>query len=146
VATLDRAVQIAAAAHYGQVDRYGAPYILHPIRTMMAVNGENAKIAAILHDVVEDSDWEITGLKKEGFSDPILAAVDALTRRDSETYGAYIERLLPNELARTVKIADLQDNMDLKRAHRLTADDAQKFVRNHRAWLKLTTVQSGKRA
>lgn len=137
MATLDRAIQIAASAHEGQLDRYGAPYILHPVRVMQSVCSNSEKTVAILHDVVEDSDWSIEDLRQEGFEEATLAAVDALTRRDHESYDEYIDRLLPNELARSVKIADLQDNMDLKRARRSVQEDAVKFVRNHHAWMKL---------
>jgi (p)ppGpp synthase/HD superfamily hydrolase len=142
MSTLERAVEIAAGAHSGQSDRYGASYILHPLRVMHNVTGTSAKITAILHDVVEDSDWTLERLREEGFDELIVNAVDALSRRENESYDAYIERLLPDRLARQIKIADLQDNMDLKRADRLTDEDTAKFVRNHKAWVKLVMIDN----
>ncbi len=59
MATLEDAIQIAAEAHKGQPDKAGAPYILHPLRMMMRLKTEAEMITAILHDVVEDTDWTI---------------------------------------------------------------------------------------
>ena len=82
--TLERAIAIAAEAHAGQKDRAGAPYILHPIRLMIQMDSESAMMAAVLHDVVENSVWTLDDLRKEGFSNEVLNAVDSLTHRDKE--------------------------------------------------------------
>ncbi|MBN2222717.1 MAG: GTP pyrophosphokinase [Vallitaleaceae bacterium] len=137
MSTLDKAILIAAQAHAGQKDRSGKPYILHPIRLMMNVDSDEEKVVAILHDVVEDSDWTLDGLREEGFSDEIITAVDCITKRDNEPYMNYIERLISNNIARRVKLADLEDNMDLRRIDQIANHDVERFKRNHLAWKKL---------
>ena len=112
---LERAIGIAVEAHRGQTDRYRAPYILHPLRVMGRVETEQEKLVAILHDVVEDTHWTLAELRREGFSEEVLAALDAVTKRDGEAYEDFVGRSAGNALARRVKLADLEDNMDLRR-------------------------------
>ena len=107
--TLERAIEIARKAHEGQVDKAGAPYIGHPLRVMDRVP-EEAKIAAVLHDVVEDSSVTLSDLRAEGFPESVVEAVEALTKRPGETYELFILRAASNDIARTVKLADLHDN------------------------------------
>lgn len=108
---LERAIAIAVEAHAGQVDKAGAPYILHPLRVMLAVSND-CKETAVLHDVVEDSDdWTLERLAAEGFHPIVLSALDHLTRRDGENYADFIERCRSNSIARAVKKADVMDNM-----------------------------------
>jgi (p)ppGpp synthase/HD superfamily hydrolase len=138
MATLEKAILIAAQAHLGQRDKGGAPYILHPLRIMMRMESEAAMIAATLHDVVEDSDWTIEQLRGEGFSEEVLEALDCLTRRDSETYDEFVARAQANAIARQVKIADLEDNMNVKRIGEMTPKDHARIEKYHRAWRALT--------
>jgi len=135
---LAKAIRIAAVAHEGQMDRGGGPYVLHPIRVMMRVEGEEAKIAAALHDVVEDSDWTLDMLRAEGFSEKIVEAVDALSRRcdekgKKEKYEAFVLRACSNPIARKVKEADLLDNMDFARLPEVGPDDLKRMAKYHRA-------------
>src|SRR5918912_706704 len=109
-ATVEDAVSIAARAHRGQKDKAGAPYLLHPLRMMLRMDSEAAMMAAVLHDVVEDTDWTLERLRGEGFPDEVLGAVDCLTHRDGESYQDFVERVRTNPVARQVKIADLEDN------------------------------------
>ena len=109
-ATLEDAISIAADAHKRQFDKAGAPYILHPLRMMMRMTSEAAMMTAILHDVVEDSDWTLEGLREVGFSEEVLTAIDGATNRSGESYEQFIERAATNPIARQVKIADLEDN------------------------------------
>jgi (p)ppGpp synthase/HD superfamily hydrolase len=111
MSTLDRAIEIAVAAHFGQVDKAGKPYILHPLRVMMAQESDEARAAAVLHDVVEDSDIGFCDLTQEGVDAAIVQAVFDLTRNADEPYAAYVERAGANPIARAVKIADLRDNL-----------------------------------
>lgn len=76
---------------------------------------EEERIAAVLHDVVEDSEWTLDGLKREGFSEAIIDALDALTKRDGEDRILAARRAARNPLARLVKLADNADNSDLSR-------------------------------
>jgi (p)ppGpp synthase/HD superfamily hydrolase len=138
MATLEQAIQLAVEAHRGQTDRYGSPYILHPLRVMQRVRSDTARITAVLHDVVEDTPYTFSDLRERGFSSTVVAAVDRLTRRDDEPYEAFIERIKPDALAVEVKIADLEDNMDIRRATRpLSEDDVQRMERYRRAWAVL---------
>ena len=138
MSTLDRAIQIAAKVHQGQKDKYGAPYILHPIRVMMRVDSEIEKTVAILHDVVEDSELTVEDLKSEGFSSEVAEAIDALSKRDGEVYDDYINRASLNKLAVKIKISDLEDNMDLRRIDVVTDKNKESMAIYHKAWVKLT--------
>jgi (p)ppGpp synthase/HD superfamily hydrolase len=138
MANLERAILIAAQAHLGQRDKAGAPYILHPLRLMMRMESEAAMIAAVLHDVVEDSDWTLEQLRGEGFSEEVLQAVDCLTRRDDESYDEFISRAKADAVARQVKIADLEDNMNIKRIGEMTPKDLTRIEKYHSAWRILT--------
>lgn len=137
MSNLQRAIEIAVEAHKDQVQKSGLPYVLHPLALMGAVSAIDAKIAAVLHDVVEDTAWSLDDLRAEGFSPAILAAIDCLTHRDGEAYDDYIERVAGNELARTVKLADLKDNMNFRRIPELKQKDLDRLAKYHRAWFQL---------
>lgn len=115
MSTIERAIEIAACAHAGQLDRGGEPYIYHPLRVMGNVDTLEARIVAVLHDVVEDSELTLDDLRAEGFSEEVLAAVDALTKRDGESRLDAAMRAAANPLARVVKLADVNDNMNRAR-------------------------------
>ena len=134
---IERAIEIAASAHRGDVDKAGQPYILHPLLLMLEFQDLEAMIVAVLHDTVEDSPLTLGDLKGEGFSNAVVAAIDALTRRDDESYEAFISRLSSNPLARRVKLADLEHNMDVRRLGSLTSNDLERLDKYHRAWLEL---------
>jgi (p)ppGpp synthase/HD superfamily hydrolase len=119
------------------VDKAGDPYILHPLTVMLRFRDPDARIVAILHDSVEDSDQTLADLEKEGFSEEVVEAVDALTRREGESYEEFIARLRPNPLARRVKLADLEHNMDLRRIGSVTEGDLERIARYHRWWREL---------
>ena len=138
MATVEDAVAIAAQAHRGQKDKAGAPYLLHPLRLMMRMETEAAMMAAVLHDVVEDTEWTLERLREAGFSAEVLEAVDCLTRRGGESYEEFVERVRANPTARRVKIADLEDNMNIRRISRLGASDLERLEKYHRAWCALT--------
>lgn len=135
---LERAIQIATQAHAGQEDRQGKPYILHVLRVMAKGQTIDEQTCGALHDVVEDTDWTFDSLRKEGFPEHILEAVDCLTRRDDEDYDAFIERIRPNPLAVRVKLNDLEDNMDLRRAQQLSEKDLTRYNKYIKAYHYLT--------
>lgn len=142
VAVLQRAIEIAVEAHSKQVDKAGAPYILHPLRLMLRVVGNDEMIAAVLHDVVEDTDWTIERLRGEGFSESVVSAIDCLTRREDEGYEQFIERAAANPVARRVKLADLEDNMDIRRIRNLGKSTHDRLERYHAAWYRLSDESS----
>jgi len=123
MSTLEKTIEIAARAHSGQVDKAGAPYILHPLRLMFAVSGENERIVAVLHDVVEDTETTLEDLREQGFGQVIIDSVDALTKRADETRVEAAVRASENPMARAVKIADVEDNMNIERISNPTARD-----------------------
>lgn len=134
MSNLAHAIALAAAAHEHQKDRAGKTYILHPLRLMFRMTTEAEMTAAVLHDVVEDTEWTIETLREEGFSEDVLFAVDCLTKRDGEPYMALIERAKTSPIALRVKIADLEDNMDAKRLDRLSVHDTDRLQKYHAAW------------
>lgn len=115
MATLERAIEIAARAHAGQIDKAGQPYILHPLRLMLAVRTPHERMAAILHDVVEDTPLTFDDLAGEGFPPEVIEAVRALTKLEGESRIEAAKRAVRNPIARAVKLADVTDNMGLGR-------------------------------
>jgi hypothetical protein len=115
MSTLERALAIAVQAHAGQLDKAGAPYILHPLRVMLQMDTNEERIVAVLHDVVEDSEWSLERLRAEGFSEHVLLAIDSVTSRVGEPYDAFVLRAGRNAIGRRVKLANLHDNCDLRR-------------------------------
>ncbi|MBC7545976.1 MAG: HD domain-containing protein [Candidatus Sericytochromatia bacterium] len=138
MATLDQAVALAAQAHLGQLDKAGAPYILHPLRVMFRCQSDEARMAAVLHDVVEDTPITLDDLRQRGFADSVVAAVDRLTRSPDETYEAFIDRVKTDPIALEVKIADLEDNMDVRRMADPQPKDFERLAKYRRAWRELT--------
>jgi len=137
MANLQRALEIAVESHKNQKQKDGSPYALHPIRLSLTLETEEQKIVALLHDVVEDTDWTFDDLVGEGFSESVIEALRLLTHTDGSPYEDYIERLAANPLARAVKKADLADNMDFKRIPEPTEKDFARLQKYHRAWLRL---------
>lgn len=141
---LERAIALAVAAHAGQRDRYGRPYILHPLHLMSQMRTDEERIVAVLHDVVEDSDTTLADLIAAGFYPAIVDAVGLLTHdKSADSYEAYVARLKADPLARRVKLADLRHNMDLERLPELTDRDQARLARYHRAWRLLTYRDPG---
>ncbi len=124
---LEKAQQIAKDAHQGQLDKAGKPYIEHPLRVMNSLETVEAKIVAVLHDTVEDSDLTLDTLVDLGFPPQIVNAIDAITKRQGEDYNDYIDRVTSNPLALQVKIADMRDNMDMNRLPHPTERDYQRL-------------------
>ncbi len=142
MATLARALTIAALAHEQQRDKNGAPYFLHALRVMQRqpAADETACIAAVLHDLIEDTDWTLDMLAAEGFRAEVIDVIDAVTRRPDESYTDFVERAGLHPTARQVKLADLEDNMDLRRLAQITPADHERMERYHKAWRYLRSV------
>lgn len=134
MSTLERAIGIAAEAHARQVDKAGAPYVLHPLRMMPALREPDERIVAVLHDVCEDCPgWDFDRLRREGFSERIIQALDAVTKRDCEGYDDFVQRAAADPIGRAVKLADLRDNSDLSRIAAPTARDLERIEKYRRA-------------
>ncbi|ATB36548.1 guanosine-3',5'-bis(diphosphate) 3'-pyrophosphohydrolase [Cystobacter fuscus] len=135
--TLEDALELAVRAHRGQRDKAGQPYILHPLRVMARLDTETERMVALLHDVVEDTPYTLERLRELGYSEEVLGALERLTKAEGEDYAAFIERVRPHPLARRVKLADLEDNMDVRRLPAVTAKDAERLARYRAAWTRL---------
>jgi (p)ppGpp synthase/HD superfamily hydrolase len=112
---ITNAILLATQLHQGQKDKAGEEYILHPLRIMLKMNTEEERIVAVLHDVVEDTSATLEILKEQGFSERVIEAVHLLTKDGVKPYLDYLKDIAGNKIARKVKIADLQDNMDINR-------------------------------
>jgi hypothetical protein len=143
MSTLERAIAIAAQAHAGKIDKAGAPYILHPLRVMLCMKTNDERIAAVLHDVVEDSEWTLERLRAEGFSEAVVRAVDSLTCRDQESYDDFVLRAGGDRIGRRVKIADLEDNCDMTRIATPTKKDLERIEKYRRALAQLQVQAAG---
>ena len=115
MSTIEKAIQIAAKAHAGVKDKQGKPYIHHPLRVMMGVEGDAAQIVAVLHDVVEDTTVSIDDIRAEGFCEEVINALRLVTHPDGQPYSEYVIACRQNETARRVKLSDLHDNANLSR-------------------------------
>lgn len=142
MANLAKAIELAARAHVAQRDKTGGPYVLHPLRLMDKVQGDDEKIVAVLHDVVEDTPMTDDDLRAEGFSEKVIHAVLALTRRDDETYAQFVLRCKADPLALPVKLADLEDNYNLPRAL-VRADHLDKDLRRITRYILSHKVLTG---
>src|SRR5262245_32111695 len=134
---LERAIEIAVTAHKGQKDKNGEPYILHPLRMMARARTIEEKMVAVLHDVVEDTEWTIPQLHQEGFPDSVVNAVEHLTKREGEQYDAFVERAIQHPLARAIKILDLEDNMNVLRLKAVDEKAMDRFRRYLKAWHRI---------
>ena len=136
---LNRAIEIAMSAHEGQLDtNNGRPYIEHPFRVMSAGQTLQEKIVGVLHDVVEDTSWTLEQLTEEGFSKEVVDGIDAMTRRDNESYDDYLLRVQDNPLATRVKLNDLTDNMDIRRWNEIPYHELARLQKYLKAYKQLT--------
>jgi GTP pyrophosphokinase len=134
---LEKAIQIAVDAHEGDTDKAGATYIRHPLRLMGEMDTEQERVVAVLHDVVEDSEYELQDIEDK-FGPEVTAAVEALTKPDNADYVTeYIPRVAENDLACTVKQADVKDNLDITRLSDVAQDDFKNIQKYHRSLQKL---------
>lgn len=136
---LERAIALACVAHRGQQypSPEAEPYILHPLRVMLAVPGFRAQAVAVLHDVLEDTSLTVDEIRATGVSIDVIDAVVALTRSPGQTYEDYIEEVAGNLLACQVKLADLTDNLANNRRLDRTPDVIQRIERYERAVRRL---------
>lgn len=129
----EKALGICLAAHAGQVDLAGNPYYEHPIRLAEQMDDEASTCAALLHDVIEDTDTTLDGLTLAGMSDAVVEAVGLLTHKRGVPSMEYIEGLAGNPIAKKVKLADLEHNSDLSRLPKVTERDLRRIEKYKRA-------------
>jgi len=129
---LKTAIKLAESAHRGQVDKGGNTYINHPKRVMDNVKELDEKIVAVLHDTIEDTNLVTTILEETGFPPHIVEALVAITKNKGESYEDYIQRVIKNPLALVVKIADMEDNMNMSRIPNPTERDIERLAKYER--------------
>ena len=134
---IELSLEIALNAYKGQKDKAGETYIFHPLRIMAKMENTEEKSVALLHDVIEDSDYIASDLINKGIPDNVVDAVLALTKIKGESYELFIERVLKNSLASKVKIADIEDNINVLRLKSLNNKDLERIAKYHKAWKKL---------
>jgi (p)ppGpp synthase/HD superfamily hydrolase len=135
---LSEAICLAAQAHHGQVDKAGQPYILHPVRVMIKLRDNTGDQAvAVLHDVVEDTGYSFSRCAS-CLNEELMEALRCLTRRENEPYDEYIDRICTNKRACRIKLADLEDNMDLSRLEAVTDKDKLRYGKYQKAHSKIS--------
>ena len=130
----DGALQIAIQAHRGQKDKSSRDYVMHPIRVAEHCKNPKAKIVALLHDTIEDTEVTVDYLREQGFPEEIISGVLSVTKREGEDYESFVARAAENPIGREVKIADLEDNMDIRRLEVLTDEDVIRLRKYLKAW------------
>jgi len=143
MSTLKRALEIAKEVHQGVFDKAGAPYINHPMRVMESLATVEEKIVGVLHDVVEDgAEWTFDRIRREGFSEAIVEALDSVTKRPEDEdqsgddqatkvarYIRFVSRAARHPIGRRVKLADLRDNLDSSRIAEPTDKDLARMAK-----------------
>ena len=134
---IETSLAIALRAYAGKTDKAGREYIHHPLRLMAKMTTDSEMAVALLHDVIEDSDITATELLAEGIPDEVVEAVLCLTKQTGENYQSFVLRAKQNTLARKVKIADIEDNINVLRLLTLSETDLIRVAKYHAAWLVL---------
>ena len=135
--TEKEAKSLMTKAHLGQIDRLGQPYYLHPFRVGSAGYAFGERVVGYLHDVVEDSDIDLSYLKSVGVPDNMLKAIDAITHPENEPPIDYINRCIDDPIARNVKINDIRDNWSLSNTSCLDIEKRKKLDKKYKLWLKI---------
>ena len=128
-----KALALCFEAHKEQTDKTGLPYVFHPFHLAEQMQDEETTIVALLHDVVEDTDYTLDDLREMGFSEEVLAAIALMTHADGVPYMDYVEAIKPNRIARAVKLADLRHNSDMTRLEVVTARDEERAEKYRKA-------------
>lgn len=138
-----KALRLSFDAHKNQEDKSGAPYVYHPFHLAEQMTTEDETIVALLHDVVEDTDYSLDDIKAMGFSNGVIKSLSLLTHDDSVPYMDYISAIKENPVAKAVKLADLRHNSDLARVDAVDAK-AIKRVQKYAEAIKLLTESEEK--
>lgn len=126
--TTKKAMIISFRAHKDQKDKSGLPYVFHPFHLAEQMDDEDSTVVALLHDVVEDTDWTLEELRVMGFSDEVLEALHLMTHEDDVPYMDYVRKIKSNPLATKVKLADLAHNSDTTRLNHAPTDADEERV------------------
>ncbi len=128
-----KALKLCFEAHKNQTDKSGLPYVFHPFHLAEQMPDEATTVAALLHDVVEDTDFTLAQLREMGFPAEALDALALLTHDESVPYMEYVAKIKENPVARAVKLADLRHNSDAARLGALTERDRARLEKYRKA-------------
>ena len=131
-----KAIRLMYEAHKDAWDKSGVPYVFHPFHVAEQMDDEASTIVALLHDVVEDTDYTLDDLREMGFPEEAIVALDLLTHREGVPYMEYIRRMRDNPVAVKVKLADLTHNSDRSRFDEMTEFDYRREEK-YRAAMKI---------
>jgi len=134
---IEKSLEIALRAYGGKQDKAGKAYVLHPLRMMLKMDTEEEMSVALLHDVIEDSDITSDDLLQAGIPSTVVDAVVILSKKDNESYDAFIDRVLGNSLAAKIKTADIEDNINVLRLDSLSDSSLERVRKYHKAWKRL---------
>ena len=138
-----KAMKIAYDAHHGQLDKGGLPYVFHPWHLAEQMDDEISTIAALLHDVGEDTDWTLEQLEAEGFPPESMEALGLLTHPEGQPYMEYVAGLRHNSVAVKVKLADLRHNSDFTRLSAVTAGQRARLEQKYAPAFALLEGKAG---
>jgi (p)ppGpp synthase/HD superfamily hydrolase len=124
-------ILFAAQKHYGQRDKSGVPYILHPIEVMCSVKTIEEKIVAICHDLIEDTDATLDDLRLLNVPEKLIEAIDHISKREDEKYSEFIERVSENDISIKVKVADIENNTRHDRIEKLDVVVVNRMMRKY---------------
>ena len=127
------ALKLCFEAHKDQIDKSGMPYVFHPFHLAEQMADENTTIVALLHDVVEDTEYTLDDLRKIGFNEDVLSAISLMTHADDVPYMEYVAQIKTNPIAKAVKLADLKHNSDMSRLDRITQKDEERAKKYRQA-------------
>jgi len=128
-----KALKLCFEAHKNQTDKTGLPYVFHPFHLAEQMTDEYTTVTALLHDVVEDTDYTLNDLKEMGYPDEVITALTLLTHDDGSEYMDYVKRLKNNPIARAVKLADLKHNSDLSRYDKIDGNAIKRTAKYRQA-------------
>ncbi len=130
---INKVLKFVYMAHEGVVDQGGIPYVFHPLAVAEQMDDENSTLLALLHDVVEDTEYTFDDIKKLGVPDEVISALKLMTRNKTEFYFDYLDRIKTNPLATKVKLADLKHNSDLTRTDEVSEYDLIRLKKYNKA-------------
>lgn len=137
------ALKMCFEAHKNQVDKSGMPYVFHPFHLAEQMQDEDTTTVALLHDIVEDTDYTIDDLRSKGFSEKVIEAIELLTHDPVVPYMEYVAQIKKNPIAKAVKLADLKHNSDMTRLESITAKDEER-AEKYRSAIELLVGETSK--
>ena len=136
-----KALRLCFEAHKNQVDKSGLPYVFHPFHVAEQMTTEETTAVALLHDVIEDTDYTLADIAAMGFPQSVTDALKLLTHDERVPYMTYVTAIKQNPIARAVKLADLRHNSDLSRLDHIDAAALER-VQKYRSAIQLLTADA----